>query len=54
MLCIGRVLSGGEGPLVFGEVFFLRSIVMPVGVAVVFNGTYSDVAVVFLLNFSFK
>ena len=29
--------------------FFLRSIVMSVGVAVVFNGTYSYIAIVFIL-----
>ena len=44
---IGRVMFGGEGPLVFGEVYFLRFVVMSVGVALFVNGAYSDIAVVF-------
>ncbi len=54
MCGIGRGLFGGEGPLVFGERVFLRSIVMAVGVAVALNGTYPYITVVFLINFNFR
>ena len=39
-----------RGPLVFGNVLFLRSVVMSVGVAVVFSGTYSSLTVLSLFN----
>ena len=52
--CIGRVLLVGEGPMVFGESLFLRSIVVSVGVAVVFVGTCLLVTVVFLFNWIFR
>ena len=54
MRCISRVLFGGEEPLVFGEVFFLRCVVLSVGVAVVFIGTYLDLAVLYVLNLNFS
>ncbi len=37
--CTGRMFVGGEGALLFGGVHFLRSVGMPVGVAVNFIGT---------------
>ena len=46
------LLIGGEGLLVFGEVFFLQSTVMSVGVAFIFDGTCICATVVFLFNWN--
>ena len=54
MRCISRVLCGGEGPLVFGDSIYLRYVVMSVGVATVFIGTYLDLAVLYVLNSNFR
>ena len=50
MCGIDRVLFSGERPFVFGKVFSLWSVVMAVGVAVVFSGTYSNLAFLSLFN----
>ena len=51
--CIGRGSVGGEGPLVFGKVWFLRYVGMSVGVAVNFVGTRVFLTVAFSFNFIF-
>ena len=53
MRCIGRMLFVGEGPLVFGGVFFSRLIAKSVGVDVVSDGTCLLSPVIFLLNLNF-
>jgi hypothetical protein len=50
---VDRVMFGGEGPLVFEKVFFLRSVVTSVEVALVFSGTYSSLIVLFFKKFKF-
>jgi hypothetical protein len=47
---IDRVLFGGEGPLVFEKVFLILPVVMPVGFATAFCGTYSSLTVLSWFN----
>ncbi len=51
MCCIGRVVSGGKGSLVFGKIFFLRYVVVLVGVAVFLYVFILAAVFVFNLNF---